>query len=257
MIVQLENYDPTTAILTLNRPEKRNALSLELIEAITSAVSDAAKDSCRRVLIIRAEGPSFCAGLDLKEAAQPGGAEHSAEALAKMFEAICDSPLVTIAAAQGAAMGGGAGLVIACDLVIASQNLQLGFPEVQRGLVAALVTTILRRQVRDRTAREMVLLGQTTDARNALAMGLINRAVPESRMMQEAIGVAGEVCKGAPNAIVRSKRLLDDLAPRPMREELQRALKYHLQQRNSAEAKEGTAAFNEKRKPNWGRRNTT
>jgi methylglutaconyl-CoA hydratase len=139
-------------------------------------------------------------------------------------------------------------------LVIASEDLELGFPEVRRGLVAALVTTLLRRQVNDRCARELVLLGQSIEATRALSLGLVNRFVPSSRMMDEAIDLAGAVCKGAPNAVVRTKQLLDELAPRPIREELRRALKYHLEQRSSEEAKEGMAAFNEKRKPKWGNR---
>jgi methylglutaconyl-CoA hydratase len=253
-VIQLDHHDPATSVLTLNRPDKRNALSLELIQGIRAAVVEVARDLNRRVLIVRGNGPSFCAGLDLKEASEPGGAERSAEALAKMYEALCESPLVTIAAAQGSAVGGGAGIVLACDFVVAAHDLKLGFPEVHRGLVAALVTTLLRRQLNDRAAREMVLLGQTVDAQSALSMGLTNRVVANDTLAQEAISLARQVCVGAPNAIVRSKRLLDDLGGRPIRDELRRALRYHLQQRNSAEAQEGTAAFNEKRFPRWGPR---
>src|SRR4029453_2363599 len=193
--IQLDHHDAMTSVLTLNRPDKRNALSLELIEQIRAAVVEIGKDLSGRVLIIRANGPSFCAGLDLKEASQPGGAERSAEALAKMYEALCDSPLVTIAAARGSAGGGGAGIVWACDFVVAGEDLKLGFPEVHRGLVAALVTTLLRRQVNDRCARELVLLGQSIEATRALSLGLVNRFVPSSRMMDEAIDLAGAVCK--------------------------------------------------------------
>jgi methylglutaconyl-CoA hydratase len=250
-MIQLDHHDAATSILTLNRPDKRNALSLELIEQIRAAVIEVARDLNRRVLVIRGNGPSFCAGLDLKEASQPGGAERSAEALAKMYEALCDSPLVTIAAAQGSAVGGGAGIVLACDLVVAGEDLKLGFPEVHRGLVAALVTTLLRRQVNDRAARELVLLGQTLDAQTAHAMGLANRVAPVQKLLDESLTMARQVCIGAPNAVVRSKRLLDELSWRPIRDDLRRALRYHLQQRNSAEAQEGMAAFNEKRFPKW------
>jgi methylglutaconyl-CoA hydratase len=256
-VIQLHHHDGATSILTLDRPDKRNALSLELIEQIRAAVVEVAKDLNRRVLIIRGSGPSFCSGLDLKEASQAGGAERSAEALAKMYEVLCDSPLVTIAAAHGSAVGGGAGIVLACDLVVAADDLKLGFPEVHRGLVAALVTTLLRRQVNDRAARELVLLGQTLDAPSAMTLGLVNRVVPSIKLAEECLSLARQVCVGAPNAVVRSKHLLDDLSHRPIRDELRRALRYHLQQRNSAEAHEGMAAFTEKRFPKWGPRDAS
>ena len=254
-MITLDSHDAATSILTLNRPDKRNALSLELIGQITEAVRLAESDLAKRVLIIRGAGPAFCAGLDLAEASQPGGAEKSAQALATMFGAICDSPLVTVAAVQGAAVGGGAGLAIACDFVIASEaDFKLGFPEVHRGIVAALVTAILRRQVNDRVARELILLGRTIDAQRAIDLGLANRAVSVDQLEAESLKLARQVCRGAPGAIVRSKRLLDGLATRPIREELANALKYHLEQRNSAEAKEGAAAFVEKREPKWASR---
>jgi methylglutaconyl-CoA hydratase len=174
-----------------------------------------------------------------------------------MYESICDCPLVTIAAAHGAAVGGGAGIVLACDFVLGGDDLKLGFPEVHRGLVAALVTTLLRRQLNDRAAREMVLLGQTVDADRAVALGLANRVVTTPGLLDEATALARQACIGAPNAVVRSKRLLDELSGRPIRDELRRALRYHLQQRNSAEAHEGMAAFNEKRFPKWGPRDAS
>jgi len=253
-VVKLESPDAAIAILTLDRADKRNALSLELIQKITSAVMQAAGEPARRVLIVRGEGPAFCAGLDLLEASQAGAAEQSAEALAQMFEAICTSSLVTIAAAHGAAIGGGAGLVMACDFVVAADDLKLGFPEVHRGLVAALVTAILQRQVADRAARELVLLGQTIDAERARQIGLVNRVVPAEQIMDTALDLARQVCRGAPGAVVRSKRLLDELSPHPIRQELRRAIRYHLEARNSAEAEEGLRAFIEKRPPNWGAR---
>ena len=251
-MIKLDSHDATTSTLTLNRPDKRNALSLELIGQITSAVKQVESDKAKRVLIVRAEGPAFCAGLDLAEASAPDGAGKTAQALATMFETICETPLVTIGAVNGAAVGGGAGLAIACDFVIASaDDFKLGFPEVHRGIVAALVTAILRRQVNDRTARELILLGRTIDAERAVQLGLANRAVPLDKLIDESLKLARQVCRGAPNAIVRSKRLLDDLSPRPIREEFARALKYHLDARSSAEAIEGVHAFVEKREPKW------
>jgi methylglutaconyl-CoA hydratase len=133
--------------------------------------------------------------------------------------------------------------------------LRLGYPEVHRGLIAALVTTLLRRQLSDRAVRELVLLGQTVDAANALQMGLVNRVVAARHLMESAIELAREASKGAPGAVARSKKLLDELSPRPIALELKRALDYHLAARSSPEAAEGVAAFLEKRPPRWPPRN--
>src|SRR4051812_21824611 len=146
-LVLIDNSDPAITILTLNRPDKRNALSIELIEQLTAAVAQASSDRNRRTIIIRANGPSFCAGLDLAEASDATKSHASATALCKMYQALSTSPLITIASAHGVAMGGGAGLLSACDFVVGSPDLKIAYPEVHRGLVAALVTTLLQRQL--------------------------------------------------------------------------------------------------------------
>jgi methylglutaconyl-CoA hydratase len=247
----IDAADPAIVLVTLNRPEKRNALSIELIERLTAAITQASSDPTRRVLILRGADPVFCAGLDLHEAADPALSDRSSHRLADLYIALCQCPLVTIAAAQGAAFGGGAGLLAACDLVVAAEDLKIGFPEVHRGLVAALVTCMVRRQLGERAVRELVLLGQSVPAGRALSLGLINRVVPNARLMDEATALAREACNGAPGAIARTKRLLDDVAPRPIADDLRLALKYHLEARESAEAAEGVAAFLEKRPPHW------
>lgn len=243
--------DPQITLLILNRPEKRNALSIELIDAVRNAVLAAADDPNRRAIIIRGNGPVFCAGLDLNEAADPARTARSAEALAAMYEAIVTSPLVTIAAAQGAAMGGGAGLVAACDFAVASEDLKLGYPEVHRGLVAALVTCLLRRQLGERQVRELILLGQSLSTEQARPLGLINHISAADHLLGDALNLARQACKGAPGAIARTKKLLAESGDVPIAEELRRALRYHLEARHSAEAAEGVAAFREKREPNW------
>jgi methylglutaconyl-CoA hydratase len=252
--VLVDATDPAVTVVTLNRPDKRNALSIALIEQLTAAIREAEADCARRVIVLRGAGPVFCAGLDLHEAADPATAGRSAEALAELYLSISRSPLVVIVAAQGAAFGGGAGLVAGADLVVAADDLKIGFPEVRRGLVAALVTCLVRRQVGDRTARELILLGQDVPAGRAMELGLVNRVVPVADLGGAALGLAREVCRGAPGSIARTKRLLDDLAARPLEEDLRRALAYHLEARHSAESAEGIAAFREKRAPRWGLR---
>lgn len=253
-LVQVDRSDPRITVVTLNRPEKRNALSVALMEQLHSAIADAAADLRTRVLILRGEGPSFCAGLDLSEAADAQLAHKSAQTLRNLYESLCRSPLVTIAAAQGAVMGGGVGLLAACDLVVAAEDLKISFPEIHRGLVAALVTALLERQVNGRVLRELIVLGRTISASEAQAVGLINRIVPTTKLANEADSLARTAIAAAPGAVIRTKQLLDALAPRPIADALDIALQIHLLARNNSEAQEGIAAFREKRQPRWGER---
>ena len=248
-VLLIDASHPRAVTLMLNRPDRRNALSVELIEALTRAVNDASATAGRRAIIIRGAGPSFCAGLDFREAQDAAQSHRSAQALAGLYRAVCASPLVTIAAAHGGAFGGGAGLVAACDLAIAADDLQLGYPEVKRGLVAALVTCLLRRQVAGRRLREMLLLGQTLSASEALAAGLVNRVVPAAALTATALEMAESAADGAPVAIARTKRLLDQLDG--LDADLATALDVHLQARDADEAQEGIAAFFERRSPRW------
>ena len=249
-LVLVDSSDPQISVLTLNRPDKRNALSIELIEQLRDAVTSASNDRNRRVILIRANGPVFCAGLDLKEATDPNKAHSSAMGLCDMYRAVTTSPSITISSAHGGAFGGGAGLVAACDFVVGAPDLRIGYPEVHRGLIAALVTTLLRRQLGERVVRELVLLGQTVEAPRALQLGLINHI----GAFEDAMTLARDACAGAPGAIARSKRLLDSLSARTIEEDLKRALDFHLNARQSREAAEGMKAFLEKRPPKWGPR---
>lgn len=253
-LVQIDAADAAVTLVTLQRPDKRNALNIALLEQLLAAVTAASADLHRRALILRGNGPAFCAGLDLHEAADPSTRDRSAHLLADVYKAIYQSPLVTIAAVHGAVMGGGIGLMSACDLALAADDTSIAFPEVHRGLVAALVTALVHRQVADRTLRELVLLGQSIPANQAMSIGLVNQVVPRHQLQDEARGLAAYVIQGAPNAIVRTKRLLDGLFPRSVSAELDYALQYHLQARDNAESSEGIAAFREKRKPLWGPR---
>jgi methylglutaconyl-CoA hydratase len=250
-LIEIDDVDRGVTSITLNRPAKRNALSIDLLEQLHRAVSAASADVYRRVLVLRGNGPAFCAGLDLAEASDRQYSDRSARALANVYRAIVESPLVTIAAVHGAVMGGGIGLMAACDLPIAADDTRIAFPEVHRGLVAALVAVLVKRQIADRALRELVLLGRAIDANQAKSIGLVSRVTTTDRLRSETHDVAMQVIKGAPGAIARTKRLLDELSPRPITSELDRALQYHLEARDATEAAEGIAAFLTKREPNW------
>jgi methylglutaconyl-CoA hydratase len=250
-VVLIEKQAPQITVVTLNRPERRNALTLELLTELQAAVKVVSDQPQERVLILRGAGAAFCTGLDLKAAADHTKAHATAEMVANTLIAISQTHLITIAAVHGAAVAGGAGIMSACDFVVAAKGTKIGYPEVRRGLVAGLVMTFLRRQVGERNMRELLFGSELIDAERAKEIGLVNRVVARDDVMSEAQKFAESVLQGAPGALAQTKRLVDELWWRSVKEDVDLALKYHLQARESDEAREGIAAFNEKRKPKW------
>ncbi len=250
-IVLIEKQSPQIAIVTLNRPERRNALTIELLTELNAAIKVASDEPHERVLILRGAGAAFCTGLDLKEAADERKAHATADMVAKTLITLSQTRLITIAAVHGAAVAGGAGIMSACDFVVAAERTKIGYPEVRRGLVAGLVMTFLRRQVGERNMRELVLGSELIDAERAREIGLVNRVVAKDDLMSEAQKFADSVLQGAPNALTQTKKLIEELWSTSVQEDVDLALKHHLQARESAEAREGIAAFNEKRPPKW------
>ena len=252
-VVLIEKPSPQISVVTLNRPERRNSLTIELLTELIAAVNSAANEPSQRVLILRGAGAAFCTGLDLKDAADQTKAHATAELVAKSLITLAETRLITIAAVHGAAVAGGAGIMSACDFVVAAEKTKIGYPEVRRGLVAGLVMTFLRRQVGERNMRELVLGCELIDAARAKEIGLVNHVVPRNQLISEAQKFADSVLQGAPNALAQTKRLIEELWSTSVKDDVDLALKYHMQARESAEAREGIAAFNEKRKPNWAR----
>ena len=250
-VVLIEKQSPQITVVTLNRPERRNALTLELLSQLCAAIKVASDEPQNRVIILRGAGAAFCTGLDLKEAADQTKAHATAEMVANTLIAVSQTHLVTIAAVHGAAVAGGAGIMSACDFVVAAERTKIGYPEVRRGLVAGLVMTFLRRQVSERNMRELLLGSELIYAERANEIGLVNRVVAQNDLMPEALKFAASVLQGAPGAVAQTKRLIDELWWRSVKDDVDLALKYHMQARESDEAREGIAAFNEKRKPKW------
>jgi len=250
-VILIEKQSPQITVVTLNRPERRNALTLELLTELCAAINAASEQPNQRVLILRGAGAAFCTGLDLKEAADQTKAHATAEMVATTLITISQTRLVTIAAVHGAAVAGGAGIMSACDVVIAAERTKIGYPEVRRGLVAGLVMTFLRRQVGERNMRELLYSAELINAARAKEIGLVNRVVAPEDVMNEAQKFAASVLQGAPGALAQTKRLVEDLWWHSVKEDVDIALKYHMQARKSDEAREGIAAFNEKRKPSW------
>ena len=248
--VLLEKKDRTT-IVTLNRPERRNALTIELLTEVTEALDAASADPDQRILILRGAGQAFCAGLDLQETTVVEKAHRSAEMVAKTLLAISQTRLITIAQVHGAAVAGGAGLMSACDFVVAAERTKIGYPETRRGLVAGLVMTFLRRQLRERDIRELLFTGDLISAERAREIGLVNRVVARDDLEKETEKIVAAVLQNAPVALASTKGLIEELWSSSVKEDVDLALRHHMEARESAEAKEGIAAFLEKRSPNW------
>lgn len=251
-LVRVEPLRPGVVALTLDRPERRNALSIALLEALVRELEAVHAAGAARVVILRGAGPVFSAGLDLAEAADPGLVEESARRVAATLHALRHSPLVSIAAVHGGAYAGGAGLVAACDLAVAAADAKIGFPEARRGLLPALICEPLREKVRAGDLAELFLVGEAIDAERARQLGIVQRVVPAERLMDEALALAAGVLAGGPRTITHTKALLRaayaqaaPTAASPIAE--------HLAARRSAEAAEGLAAFLEKRPPAWSR----
>jgi methylglutaconyl-CoA hydratase len=208
--------DGSTAVLTLNRADRRNALSRVLIAAIDDAVKRAGEDAAVRSVILTGNGPAFCAGMDLEEirALATGTADadqtwDDAFKLSKLYDRLYTLPKPTIAAVNGPAVAGGAGLVSVCDLALAAPTAKFGYPEVRRGLVAAMVLPHLLRHVGERAARWMLLTGELIDAAEAERIGLINRVVPAADLMAAATNACRSLAEGGPKALTKTKELLD------------------------------------------------
>ncbi|TXT31440.1 MAG: hypothetical protein FD138_2164 [Planctomycetota bacterium] len=250
-LVLVEAVEPGISVVTLNRPERRNALSIALMHSLCAAIQSLAADPNERVVLLRGAGPAFCAGLDLQEAADPNLIDSSADAVQRVLSTVRETSLITICAAHGGAIAGGAGLMAACDLAIAADDLKTGFPEVRRGLVPALVSTVLCDKLRDGDVRELFLLGEVISAQRALAMGLVQRIVPPEQLFAEAQRLARTILLGGPESVRQTKRLLNMHANLEADERIEEFIASHLQARRTEEAREGAAAFLEKRPPSW------
>jgi len=208
-------YDASDGIarITLNRPDKRNALNDELIAGMKDALRRANDDSQVRAVILSGAGDDFCSGADLAALQNISTASvqdnlDDARSLMELFLLIRALRPPVIAAVRGRALAGGCGLALACDMVIAEQSAQFGFPEVKVGFVPAMVTAILRRAVSERKAFELIALGGAVSAAEAASWGLINRAVAGVDFESHVQSLAGSLAKLSPNALALSKGLL-------------------------------------------------
>jgi methylglutaconyl-CoA hydratase len=208
--------DEGVLTLTLDRPEKRNALSSALIESLHAALERADLDSDARVVLLRGAGEDFCAGADLDEllaSADRPPAENEAGALrlGNLFSRMRRLPKPVVALVQGRALAGGAGLVTGCDLAIAGTGAQLGYPEIQRGFVPAMVMTMLRRLAGEKVALDLVLTGRLLGAEEACRLGLVSRVVADAELEREGVSLARRLAETSPSALALTKQLFYQL----------------------------------------------
>jgi methylglutaconyl-CoA hydratase len=252
-LVRYEHAGPA-AVLTIDRPDKRNALSRTLIAALAEAFARAAADPAVRAVVLTGSGPAFCTGMDLDELRATLGDEQDkvwddAATLSALYEQIHTLPKPTVAAVNGAAVAGGAGLVTVCDLAVAVPAAKFGYPEVRRGLVAAMVLPHLLRHLGERTARWLLLTGELIDAAAAERAGLVNAVVPPEALRDTALAWCRSLAEGGPKALATTKELLRRCSRQAVAvDDLARA---SAEPRLTDECRGGLAAFFEKRPAPW------
>ena len=246
-LLQISHSDAFVEI-TLNRPKCRNALSRALIAELTERLRDAGRDDKVRSVIVTGAPPAFSAGLDLREIAQSTAdeAEHDASALLTLFETVDELAKPVIAAVNGPAVAGGAGLVSVCDIVVCGRSAIIGYPEIKRGLVAAIVMTYLRRLVGERQAKYLLLTGENLTAERAVEFGLANEVVSDDELMGRARHYADMFASYPPDALCRTKQLWAKLRDMQHADALREARDLNATMRLTRESHEGVARFLER-----------
>ena len=242
--------------ITLNRPERRNAMTPELQEELIAALQEAAASNCRLV-VLRGAGDAFCSGLDLsvlQSMNDKSAADHrtDAERIATLFRTLYELPKPTIAAVHGPAIAGGTGLATLCDFTLAVPAAKFGYTEARIGFVPALVSAFLALQIGDKRARDLLLTGRFFDAAEAYRLGLVNEVVQPDALDQRVLALAQVLAANSPESIAATKRLLATQNKAWLDAAIEQAMEANARARETADFREGVASFLEKRKPVWG-----
>jgi methylglutaconyl-CoA hydratase len=243
------------ATITLNRPEKRNAISFQLIEDLTSALNEIER-STAQIVILTGAGKAFCAGMDLDELKSLTGKTHQeniedSTRMAGLFRRIYEFPKPTIAAVNGAAIAGGTGLATMCDFTLAVSEARFGYTEVRIGFVPAIVSSILVWQVGHKTARDLLLSGRLFDATEAHRFGLVNEIVESGNLMARAHDLAARLMENSPSSVIATKRLINGFISAGLDHQIAAAILDNARIRTTEDFREGISSFLEKRKPRW------
>jgi methylglutaconyl-CoA hydratase len=243
--------------ILLNRPDKRNALTPQLIDDLTQALEAFAASTTCHVLILTGAGSAFCAGLDLDHLrtmtadSSPEGDRADTERIAALFRTLHSLPKPTIAAVNGPAIAGGMGIATLCDFTLSVPEAKFGYTEVRIGFIPAIVSAYLRAQIGEKRSRDLLLTGRLVGANEALALGLVTRIVPEPELLHEARALATRLLRNSPAAMAATKRLLNTYADRDLPDEIEAAIRASIVARSDDDFREGVSAFLEKRTPIW------
>ncbi len=250
--------EPGVAWLTLNRPDKRNALTRGLLTDLLIAVRKLSANQDVRVIVLKAAGPVFCAGMDLaemQEVAESPDAEafwqQDAQVFCDLLAAIVTAPKPVVAVLQGPVLAGGVGLVLACDLVLAAEEAYLSLPEPRRGIVASIVTPLLTYRTAAGGASSLLLSGERVAAAQAYGWGLCHDIIPDDRLNERTEELIANVLNGSPQALAETERRLLRSAGGDIVAALEAAVDASAEARKTDDAREGLAAFLEKRPPSW------
>jgi methylglutaconyl-CoA hydratase len=243
------------ATITLNRPDKRNAISYELIDDLTGALKQAAGSSAQ-VVILTGAGSAFCSGMDLDNLKQLTGRTHDqnvqdSETMASLFRTLYDFPKPTIAAVNGPAIAGGTGLATLCDFTLAVPEAKFGYTEVRIGFVPAIVSSFLIANIGEKRARDLLLTGRIFGADEAHRLGLVNEIVAPDQLMTRAQELAAQLLENSPASLQATKTLLSSYTREQLDRQVKQAVQGNAAIRQTADFKEGITAFLEKRKPKW------
>ena len=248
-------YDSGVATITLNRPDKRNAISFDLIDDLLRALDDVEKSDAI-VLILTGAGKAFSSGMDLENlkaliGRSPEQNMQDSRTMVRMFRTLYEFPKVTIAAVNGAAIAGGTGLALLCDFTLAVPEAKFGYTEVRIGFVPAIVSTFLLRQTGEKYARDLLLTGRIIGAEEAARMGLVNEIVAPESLLVRARELASLLMENSPSSLRATKKLLSDHARAELDVQIEAAIRENAAVRGTADFREGVTSFLEKRKPVW------
>jgi methylglutaconyl-CoA hydratase len=248
-------YEAGVATITLNRPEKRNAISFELIDDLLRALDEVSKSDAV-VLTLTGAGKAFCSGMDLDNLKGLVGRSseqnlQDSQTMARLFRTLYEFPKVTIAAVNGPAIAGGSGLALLCDFTLAVSDAKFGYTEVRIGFVPAIVSTFLLRQVGEKQARDLLLTGRIFGVDEALRLGLINEIVPADSLLKRVKELAAQIMENSSSSLRATKQLLTDHGRAELDAQIAAAVRENAGIRSTADFREGISSFLEKRKPVW------
>lgn len=246
----------TVLVISLARPQVRNALTRTLRRAVAEALDEAGSDDRVRAVVLTGKGDAFCAGLDLAELEESvtySSESHRADSrsLADLFLQMVRFPKPLIAAVNGHAVAGGAGLVTACDVAVMADGAKIGYTEARIGFVPALVSVLLVRQVGEKHARDLLLSARLIRAAEAVRMGLVNETAPKESVLARALEMAEAMAANAPSSLKLTKELLAGVGSLSLEEGMRWASEVNALSRTGSELAEGVRAFLEKRDPVW------